>query len=766
MAKQSPSTQNNILTSKDIREAKLYLGSVFDVPKNIKTIDHMAFQGSLVNKIILNDGLKNINKWAFYGCEHIHEINIPDSVELIEEGAFEQCRNLKRVRLPNALKKIPTSIFRDCAIESIDLPETVESIGTMAFTGTKIEKIDLRDVTVLGSYSFSSCRKLREVILPADMEELPVSIFENCDSLEKITLPKNLKIIGTGAFSFCNKFENITIPNTVTQINRFAFSGCKNLKKVFIPESVTQLHEETFSRCASLTHVSLKGVKKLEVTSFEQCPNLDTIELNPNVQLYYEYQPISSKLSLKEKEDYIKTLSKLQPQGFYGNLLNNLATAIHKKTTGSAKYIPATCVLGYFPKQCFEHYYMNGNDKRWKSIIKTFKYDVLYNKDICAPDLFKLYYCLGGFSKNEDESERAKKFLTKTLLPSLIEKYETYDEESLSQVIHEKYCGLKIEDEYCPVFAKFVMKNFTSVNFLSFELDGREYRDYFVSAHNHFKELLEAYPHRLVEGNEQRSLLTPLFVAENCMKKRYNNVTDETRLLADLAGTYGYSQSDFDHMKEIIKYVKEKKIQNNITAQKDDPANPITFAILDKTDEDGFFLGDITNCCQKLSGVARTTVEDGFLNPDACFIAFLKSDKVVKKSSRKHILGQAYTWYDREKGTVCLDNVEIPTAVKKQLEQGEKHGSEPCYTSLKNAIERSADAIMADMNKNGVQVKKVTMGEGFNDMKNQFIEYCKLTRNLAQHTAQFVLSHGEVKEVTGYSDATEGQYLIKEKKKF
>ena len=59
--------------------------------------------------------------------------------------------------------------------------------------------------------------------------------------------------IGSFAFSACNNLNNVIIPDTVTVIRCNAFRSCKNLKSVTIPDSVTTIEEGAFPNCEKLT---------------------------------------------------------------------------------------------------------------------------------------------------------------------------------------------------------------------------------------------------------------------------------------------------------------------------------------------------------------------------------------------------------------------------------------------------------------------------------------------------------------------------------
>lgn len=162
-------------------------------------------------------------------------------------------------------------------------------------------------------------------------------------------------------------------------------------------------------------------------------------------------------------------------------------------------------------------------------------------------------------------------------------------------------------------------------------------------------------------------------------------------------------------------------------------------------------MGDVANCCQHFGGEAESCVEDGYLNPKAGFIVFEHKNSDPDKEG-KRMVGEAYMWYDPETKTVCFDNIEVPTKVLKQLKQGDKQDSEVSFNNFVKAVIESADAIMYDMNRNGIEVQRVTTGKGYNDLATV------LEKTFGKPEENPIVRH---RGYGGYSDADFAQYLIR-----
>ena len=234
-----------------------------------------------INRIIIEDGIKEIGNGDFYGCNNVNEVIIGKSVRNIEFDAFRECINLKRVTFSDSLKQICDSAFRNCSsLVSIEIPESVITIQNYAFSGCKnLSKVELHEgLTSLGENAFNDCSSLEKIKIPNGVHGLSKQIFYNCAKLTSIILPKSITYIEFEAFGGCSSLTEIQIPNGVGSIREYAFSECKKLSKLEIPESVTYIEDGAFDGCDGLEIVELpKSCKKISKWSFTNCNNLKII---------------------------------------------------------------------------------------------------------------------------------------------------------------------------------------------------------------------------------------------------------------------------------------------------------------------------------------------------------------------------------------------------------------------------------------------------------------------------------------------------------
>ena len=236
-----------------------------------------------IEKVVIEEGVTVICRWAFNECKNLKAVSIADSVISIGFGAFCDCESLTQVSISKNVSKIGATAFAGCKkLEKIEvdennvcyssingdlyddwyqmelmqyalgkpdteftIPDGVERIDMDAFAGSdnlvtvKIPK----SVKEIASNAFEECTNLTEITIPGTVEEIDGFTFSGCNKLTKVVYGNGIKEIEGGAFYNCEGLTEFTIPNTVTKIDNKAFYGCKNMKKITIPKGVTEIGE-------------------------------------------------------------------------------------------------------------------------------------------------------------------------------------------------------------------------------------------------------------------------------------------------------------------------------------------------------------------------------------------------------------------------------------------------------------------------------------------------------------------------------------------
>ena len=180
--------------------------------------------------VVIPDGVKVIDEFAFWENTALKTVSIPDSVTEIRKAAFGNCRNLLRLTIPAGVTGIAESLCVGCyMLDHITFPSGLKTIGSLAF---------------------GSCG-LTEVILPEGLEEIKDNAFLHCEHLEGISIPDSLRIIGEDAFRGCKKLKPLNEPNCIVEIGKEAFGrapvGTGPYKVVeFSPERVVMERYEGY----------------------------------------------------------------------------------------------------------------------------------------------------------------------------------------------------------------------------------------------------------------------------------------------------------------------------------------------------------------------------------------------------------------------------------------------------------------------------------------------------------------------------------------
>ena len=744
------------------------------LPDGLKEIGDEAFSNCIsLRKLVIPDSVRELGKMAFYSSGLI-DVSIGNGVREIENHTFANCSYLKRVKFQENLElsAIRDSAFACCPLlESINLPNSVEILDSYAFGYCSgLENIRLPDnLQKIGTRAFGDCVNLREIEIPSGVTVLPARVFENDRELTNVRFSNGLQKINNCAFNYCRKLEHIEFPDSLEYINNDSFANTA-ITSIDIPSSVIGVESSAFddslleqinfinpSRDLVISPYTYNGQGLLEDLAY-----IYFSKNNNNVYMS------SNRIEGYESSCYLKKLVGYTSPLITYNYRNNYVTVNKLKDAGKIRYIPQDYILNLFPPEEMENFFVNKNDIRYRGLVYNLKFNDLDGDDreIACTALFKIYYALGGFSANQGESEIAYNYVLdyvaidelRELMP-ISSRWKNLnvkpDPQNISDNLHNRFSAINIRKSFNPIFAKFFMKYYAeNRDFMKFQLKDSYGQlltphDYLCSAHNNFDNILKLYPNRSVSTNEERALLSPLFVAEHCSKVVYDKVLEGNENLAELVGNYGYTQEQFEKMQKVFEVAKLIKNEAKISADIPSESDPIRYRVLHKDDPLGFVLGDVTNCCQRYGADAESCVDDGYRNVNSGFLVFEERRGEDNKECR--ILGQAYVWYDYITQTVCYDNIEIPKVILHELRIGDKKKGDISYHNFLMAIVKSACSIVMSMNKRGILVKRVTTGKGYNDIK---LEIERLFGSPI--SGKLPKNRGYV----GYSDAKDAQYVL------
>lgn len=232
----------------------------------------------LENVTISTNNIKEIEKFAFYGCKKLAAFSLPNSIRKVSHGAFAKC---------DALQKIQTS--------------TLENWLNIDFTDNNNDKAPSDDI--LGSSGFGPGSDSKGPYFAANPLYYVHKLYVGDQLLKELTIPENITNIKDFSFYGCTSIEKINIPNTVKNIADSTFAQCANVREITldinvikdwfkglssiqsltIEENVSNISLNAFCGCKGLKKIKwISKVKNLEVgkDAFKGCVNLTNVDIN------------------------------------------------------------------------------------------------------------------------------------------------------------------------------------------------------------------------------------------------------------------------------------------------------------------------------------------------------------------------------------------------------------------------------------------------------------------------------------------------------
>lgn len=277
-----------------------------ELPDDDYDANKIPSMNTTITKVVIPEGVEDIQKYAFYNCVGLKEVVIPDSVKYIREYAFYKTA-LTSIDVKNAMV-IGHHCFAECSeLKSISMSE-IYAVGPRAFENCKkLEFADLTSLRNTGREAFKGCEALASVVLGEhtklsygmfaqsglktvdiyEKEAIPAYCFAQCKQLERVTFHNDLTTIGEGAFCQNPELTEVTLKK-VSYIGEQAFYDCEGLKTFSLPDCEVTLGNYSFFDCAALEKINFAAstkITKIEGSIF-QGTALSTFTVNDENNYY------------------------------------------------------------------------------------------------------------------------------------------------------------------------------------------------------------------------------------------------------------------------------------------------------------------------------------------------------------------------------------------------------------------------------------------------------------------------------------------------
>ena len=232
-----------------------------------------GYTNNSVKKLILEEGITSIGKFAFSGFTALKAVRLPKSLTQIGIGAFKGCVNLQKVNGAGGVKTVCSSAFQDCAkLTAFENIDKITSFEGAAFYGCGFKTLTLSGKATIGGGDedhyfadrvFGDCKSLKKVTFLSGSKKTTMTIginaFMGCTALKTVVLPtksKAIRILDL-AFDGCTSLKSLKNTGKITVIDQLAFRGCKALTAITLPEKLDTCAYNAFDGCKNLKTVTI-----------------------------------------------------------------------------------------------------------------------------------------------------------------------------------------------------------------------------------------------------------------------------------------------------------------------------------------------------------------------------------------------------------------------------------------------------------------------------------------------------------------------------
>ena len=190
--------------------------------------------------------------------------------------------------------------FQDCSIGCGGLREADVSCsaGSIGEGCSRCWEAQESPSALSGLRGLSSSLSRRSPWSGSALKRIGRGAFRGCDKLRELEIPASVEEIGEGCFgevrhlqvvASCSSLSRVTFASgsALKRIGKEAFRGCDKLLELEIPAGVEEIGEGWFS-CSSLSRVTFasgSALKRIGKEAFSWCKELRELEISASIEI-------------------------------------------------------------------------------------------------------------------------------------------------------------------------------------------------------------------------------------------------------------------------------------------------------------------------------------------------------------------------------------------------------------------------------------------------------------------------------------------------
>lgn len=236
---------------------------------------------SNVINLVIPDGTKKIDAFAFFANESLENLILPESLEEIGEAAFYGCKNLRNIHFPKHMILLGESCFEKCiSLSEIEVITKCLQKRCFAWCG-HLEKLVMYGVERIEKEAFQGCKALDDINLKG-IKYIGINAFQYCESLTELSLYQDV-LADERAFAMCGNLRTLTLYGMV-HLGDFCFEDCGNLKQISVYDNMDQKDDRDAHKIDGPDMAS---------SAFRGCTGLESMTGNQTSYLLDGYKSLS-----------------------------------------------------------------------------------------------------------------------------------------------------------------------------------------------------------------------------------------------------------------------------------------------------------------------------------------------------------------------------------------------------------------------------------------------------------------------------------------